>query len=67
MSRSPGAPCHLVDAGVDTGPILAQRAVVVEDEDTEESLHERIKVQERELLVDVVGRIGRDEVVLPSR
>jgi phosphoribosylglycinamide formyltransferase-1 len=62
-----GTTAHLVDAGVDTGPILAQRAVVVEDGDTEESLHERIKVQERELLVDLVGRIGRDEVVLPSR
>ena len=65
--RVTGTTAHVVDAGVDTGPILAQRAVVGEDADTEESLHERIKVQERELLVDLVGRIGRDEVVLPSR
>ena len=48
-----GTTCHVVDAGVDTGPIITQRAVAVEDDDTEESLHERIKVQEREMLVDV--------------
>mgnify|MGYP002714434248 CR=1 FL=1 len=49
-----GCTCHYVDAGVDTGPIIAQRAVAVEDGDTEGSLHERIKVVEREMLVDVV-------------
>ncbi|AKT52457.1 phosphoribosylglycinamide formyltransferase [Arsenicicoccus sp. oral taxon 190] len=54
-----GTTCHLVDAGVDTGPIIAQRAVAVADDDTEASLHERIKVQEREMLVDVVGRMAR--------
>lgn len=46
-----------VDAGTDTGPVIAQRAVEVLDGDTEESLHERIKVQERALLVDVVHRL----------
>lgn len=56
-----GTTAHLVDAGVDTGPILAQRAVEVHDDDTEESLHERIKVEERELLVDLVGAMGRGE------
>ncbi|GGB83333.1 phosphoribosylglycinamide formyltransferase [Knoellia flava TL1] len=56
-----GTTAHLVDAGVDTGPILAQRAVEILDHDTEESLHERIKVQERELLVELVGRMGRGE------
>lgn len=54
-----GTTCHVVDAGVDTGPIITQRAVAVEDDDTEVSLHERIKVQEREMLVDVVGRMAR--------
>jgi phosphoribosylglycinamide formyltransferase-1 len=49
-----GCTCHWVDAGVDTGPIIDQRAVRVEDDDTEESLHERIKAVEREMLVDVV-------------
>nr|WP_237700689.1 phosphoribosylglycinamide formyltransferase [Janibacter sp. HTCC2649] len=55
-----GTTAHLVDAGVDTGPILAQRAVEVRDDDTEESLHERIKAQERELLVDLVGRLAAE-------
>ena len=55
-----GATCHVVDAGVDTGPIIEQRVVAVEDDNTEESLHERIKVQERDLLVDVVGRLARE-------
>ncbi|NUR15076.1 MAG: phosphoribosylglycinamide formyltransferase [Dermatophilaceae bacterium] len=54
-----GTTCHIVDSGVDTGPIIEQRVVTVEDDDTEESLHERIKVQERDLLVDVVGRMAR--------
>lgn len=62
-----GTTAHLVDAGIDTGPILAQRAVEVRDDDTEETLHERIKVQERELLVDLVGALGRDELGLPGR
>lgn len=52
--RITGSTAHLVDAGVDTGPIIAQRVVEIRDEDTEETLHERIKVVEREMLVDVV-------------
>jgi phosphoribosylglycinamide formyltransferase-1 len=52
-----GSTVIIVDAGVDTGPIIAQRAVPVEDGDDESSLHERIKVVERELLVDVVDRM----------
>lgn len=53
-----GCTCHVVDAGVDTGPILAQRAVQVRDDDTEESLHARIKVAERQMLVDVVAGLA---------
>jgi phosphoribosylglycinamide formyltransferase-1 len=51
-----GCTVHLVDHGVDTGPILAQRAVEIRDDDDEASLHERIKVEERELLIDTVTR-----------
>ncbi|GAB2695873.1 phosphoribosylglycinamide formyltransferase [Thalassiella azotivora] len=54
-----GATLFVVDAGVDTGPIVAQRAVEVADDDTPESLHERIKTVEREMLVDAVGRMAR--------
>ena len=50
----------VVDAGVDTGPIVAQRAVAVEPDDSVESLHERIKEAEREMLVDAVGRMARE-------
>ncbi len=50
-----GATVHVVDAGVDTGPVLAQREVVVEPDDDEASLHERIKRVERELLVQTVA------------
>ena len=54
-----GCTVHLVDAGVDTGPILDQAAVRVLEDDDEASLHERIKDHERTLLVDVVGRLAR--------
>jgi phosphoribosylglycinamide formyltransferase 1 len=52
-----GCTVHLVDAGTDTGPILAQQAVPVLDGDDEHILHERIKVAERRLLVDVVAAL----------
>lgn len=52
-----GASVIEVDAGVDTGRILAQRAVEVLDHDTEASLHERIKQIEQPMLVDVVRRL----------
>ena len=53
-----GVTVHLVDSGVDTGPILAQAAVPVLDADTEESLHERIKVEERQLLVQTLANFA---------
>lgn len=49
-----GCTVFLVDSGIDAGPIVAQRAVPVRDEDDVAMLHERIKVAERSLLVDVV-------------
>lgn len=57
--RVTGCTVHLVDSGVDTGPIIDQRAVVVRADDDELTLHERIKAVERELLVDIVGRMAR--------
>ena len=53
-----GATVFLVDAGVDTGVILAQQAVPVRDDDTVEVLHERIKVAERDLLVDITHQLA---------
>ena len=55
-----GCTLFIVDDGVDTGPIVAQRTVEVLDADDEASLHERIKVVEREMLVNAVGRMVRD-------
>ena len=53
-----GATVFLVDAGVDTGVILAQAAVPVAEDDTVDTLHERIKIAERELLVDITHRLA---------
>ncbi|MGP7959832.1 phosphoribosylglycinamide formyltransferase [Sanguibacter sp. A247] len=66
-ARVTGATMHVVDAGVDTGPIVAQVAVDVADADTEETLHERIKVVERAMLVENVGRIARGGLVVEGR
>lgn len=62
-----GCTVHVVDDGVDTGPIVAQTAVAVQDGDDEASLHERIKVAERALLVETVGRIARDGMRVEGR
>ena len=65
--RVTGSTMHLVDEGVDTGPIIDQRPVAVDDDDDEASLHERIKVVERELLVDVVRRLATHNVHISGR
>jgi phosphoribosylglycinamide formyltransferase-1 len=59
-----GATVIVVDDGVDTGPVLAQRRVPVADGDTESTLHDRIKVVERELLADVVRDIADRETAI---
>ncbi|GAA0331661.1 phosphoribosylglycinamide formyltransferase [Streptomyces olivoreticuli] len=62
-----GCTVHFVDDGVDTGPIIAQGVVEVRDEDDESALHERIKEVERELLVDVVGRLAHNGYRIEGR
>ena len=62
-----GATLFVVDAGIDTGPIVAQTVVPVEDSDTVDSLHERIKVAERAMLVETVGRLVREGFTLSGR
>lgn len=55
-----GSTVHYIDEGVDTGPIIAQRAVEILPGDDESSLHERIKIAERDLLVSVVAQLMSD-------
>jgi phosphoribosylglycinamide formyltransferase-1 len=62
-----GATLFVVDEGVDTGPIVAQAVVPVEDGDDVETLHERIKVAEREMLVESVGRMAREGITVSGR
>jgi phosphoribosylglycinamide formyltransferase-1 len=62
-----GCTVHLIDSGVDTGPVLAQMGVNVKPDDTEASLHERIKTVERRLLVEVVGQLCRHKVQVVGR
>ena len=56
-----GCTVFAVDEGIDTGPIIAQEAVAVEPGDDEATLHERIKIVERRLLVEVVRNWRRDD------
>jgi phosphoribosylglycinamide formyltransferase-1 len=65
--RIAGATLFFVDAGVDTGPIVAQVAVPVHDDDTEVTLTERIKEAERRQLVDYVGRLVRESWTITGR
>ena len=62
-----GCTLFLLDDGVDTGPIVAQAAVPVLDGDDEQTLHERIKEQERQLLVDSIARLAREGWTVTGR
>jgi phosphoribosylglycinamide formyltransferase 1 len=62
-----GATLFVVDDGVDTGPIVEQTVVPVCDDDDVDSLHERIKVAERAMLVDCVGRMAREGFTITDR
>ena len=62
-----GCTLFVVDPGVDSGPVVAQAAVPVLDDDDEATLHERIKQAERRLLVDVVARMARSGWTVDGR
>jgi phosphoribosylglycinamide formyltransferase-1 len=59
-----GSTVHIVDEGVDTGPVIRQLALAVDAGDDESSLHEKIKQIERPLLVETVGAIARGDINL---
>lgn len=58
-ARETGCTVHEIDAGVDTGPVIAQRKVAILESDDESTLHERIKEVERVLLPEVVTELAR--------
>lgn len=62
-----GCTIHFVDSGVDTGPIIAQSAVLVQDDDDEEALRARILAEEHRLLPAVVRAIAERRIVLEGR
>lgn len=66
-ARLTGCTLHVVDAGTDTGPVVAQAAVPVLAEDDEATLHARIRAVEHGLLVDWVGRIVADGMRVEGR
>ncbi len=61
-ARKTGTTIHWVDAGVDTGVIIAQEEVEITPSDTEESLHERIKIVERRLYVETLQQLLNESV-----
>ncbi|GAA5043205.1 phosphoribosylglycinamide formyltransferase-1 [Thermocatellispora tengchongensis] len=65
--RVTGCTVMFADAGVDTGPIIAQEPVRVHEGDDEQTLHERIKTVERVLLVETVGRMAREGWTVTGR
>ena len=62
-----GATVHIVDAGVDTGPVLAQREVAIPSGISESDLHEQIKIVERALIVEVIAEIAEGKLNLAER
>ena len=65
--RVTGCTVHFVDAGVDSGPIIGQQTVPVLDDDTTETLHQRIHVAEHELYPQCVGALARGEITIKGR
>ena len=62
-----GCTVHLVDQGIDTGPIIAQQTVPVLDDDTPASLHERIQEAERVLYPAAIAALLREEIIVRGR
>lgn len=62
-----GCTVHLVDAGVDSGPIIAQQTVPVLDDDTPESLHHRIHTAEHDLYPRCIALLARRELIVQGR
>ena len=54
-----GSTVHFIDAGMDTGPVIVQEPVEIAEDDNEATLHEKIKVVERRLLLKVVTELSR--------
>lgn len=61
-----GVTVHIIDAGVDTGPVIRQKSVKILPGDNEAALHERIKKVERPLLVETVRQIALGEIDLKT-
>jgi phosphoribosylglycinamide formyltransferase 1 len=62
-----GCTVHFVDAGVDSGPIIGQQTVAVLDEDTTETLHQRIHAAEHDLYPKCVGALARGDITVKGR
>ncbi|PMB97009.1 phosphoribosylglycinamide formyltransferase [Brevibacterium luteolum] len=62
-----GSTVHLVDEGVDTGPIIVQQPVLIEPDDTEDTLHERIRQVERRLLVKLLTHLADGRLHIDGR
>jgi len=61
-----GATIHVVDAGIDTGPIIDQKQVPVMPSDDIQTLHERIKIHERQMLIDTIIGVAEKRINLAS-
>jgi phosphoribosylglycinamide formyltransferase-1 len=62
-----GCTVHFVDEGVDTGPVIAQTVVPVLDTDTEETLSERILLEEHKTLIEAIDRVARGNYIIQGR
>lgn len=61
-----GCTLHVVDAGVDTGPIIDSRQLAIDKGDSESSLHEKIKNEEKKMLVEAVRAIAEQKIDLEA-